>query len=89
MAVPYISIDSTKRPGSALRQAVNYGNAFDQAVPRLKGVMEAMIDGTDYSRLETEFGRATGKGETVYTLVAGAATDTGSTNMTQLLARLG
>jgi hypothetical protein len=89
MAVQYISIDSTKRLGSELRQAVNYGAAFDQQVVKLKEIMETMIDGTDYSRLETEFGLATGKGETVYNLVTGAATDVSGTNITQLLIRLG
>jgi hypothetical protein len=89
MAVQYISINSTKRLGSELRQAVNYGHAFDQSVLKLKEIMETMIDGTDYSRLETEFGLATGKGETVYNLVTGAVTDVSGTNITQLLIRLG
>jgi hypothetical protein len=89
MAVQYISINSTKRLGSELRQAVNYGTAFDQQVAKLKELMETMIDGTDYSRLETEFGLAAGKGETVYNLVTGAATDVSGTNITQLLIRLG
>jgi hypothetical protein len=89
MAVQYISVDSTKRLGSELRQAINYGTAFDQQVAKLKEVMETMIDGTDYSRLETEFGLATGKGETTYNLVAGAATDLAGTNINQLLIRLG
>jgi hypothetical protein len=89
MAVQHISINSTKRLGSELRQAVNYGTAFDQQLVKLKDVMETMIDGTDYSRLETEFGLATGKGETVYNLVVGAATDVSGTNITQLLIRLG
>lgn len=89
MAVQYISIDSTKRLGSELRQAINYGTAFDQQVVKLKEVMETMIDGTDYTRLETEFGLAAGKGETVYNLIAGAVTDVSGTNITQLLIRLG
>jgi hypothetical protein len=89
MAVQYISIDSTKRLGSELRQAVNYGTAFDQSLIKLKEIMETMIDGSDYSRLETEFGLAAGKGETVYNLVVGAATDVSGTNITQLLIRLG
>jgi hypothetical protein len=42
-----------------------------------------------FSRLETEFGLAAGKGETVYNLVTGAATDTAGANITQLLIRLG
>jgi hypothetical protein len=89
MAVQYISIDSTKRLGSELRQAVNYGTAFDQQMGKLKEIMETMIDGSDYSRLETEFGLAAGKGETVYNLVSGAATDTSGANIHQLLIRLG
>jgi hypothetical protein len=89
MAVTYIKVDISKRLGADLRQAVVHGAEFDERLHRLKDVMDTMIDGTDYSRLETEFGVATGQGETVYNLVAGAATDTAGVNITQLLNRLG
>jgi hypothetical protein len=89
MAVTYIKVDVSKRLGADLRQTIVYGTEFDERLHRLKDVMDTMIDGTDYSRLETEFGVATGKGETVYNLVAGAATDTAGANITQLLNRLG
>jgi hypothetical protein len=89
MAVTYIKVDISKRLGADLRQTIVYGAEFDERLHRLKDVMDTMIDGTDYSRLETEFGVATGKGETVYNLVAGAATDTAGANITQLLNRLG
>jgi hypothetical protein len=89
MAVTYIKVDISKRLGADLRQTVVYGGQFDERLHRLKDVMDTMIDGTDYSRLETEFGLAVGQGETVYNLVAGAATDTAGANITQLLNRLG
>jgi hypothetical protein len=89
MAVTYIKVDVSKRLGADLRQTVVYGEQFDERLHRLKDVMDTMIDGTDYSRLETEFGLVTGKGETVYNLVAGAATDVSGVNITQLLNRLG
>jgi hypothetical protein len=89
MAVTYIKVDLSKRLGADLRQTVVYGEQFDERLHRLKDVMDTMIDGTDYSRLETEFGVPTGQGETVYNLVAGAATDTAGANITQLLNRLG
>jgi hypothetical protein len=89
MAVTYIKVDVSKRLGADLRQTVVHGAEFDERLHRLKDVMDTMIDGTDYTRLETEFGVATGQGETVYNLVAGAATDTAAANITQLLNRLG
>jgi hypothetical protein len=89
MAVQYINIDSTKRLGSDLRQAVNYGTSFEQQLDKLQDVMETMIDGTDYSRLETEFGLATGKGETVYNLVTGALAALRTGDLAGVIARLG
>jgi hypothetical protein len=89
MAVQYISIDSTKRLGSELRQAVNYGTAFEQQLDKLKDIMDTMIDGTDYSRLETDFGLATGKGETVYNLVTGSLTALRTGDLAGVIARLG
>lgn len=89
MAIEYLTVDTSQRLGSELRQAVNYGNAFDTQVARLKEIMETMIDGTDYSAVEANFGLQAGSGETVYNLVTGAATDTGGTNIHQLLIRLG
>jgi hypothetical protein len=89
MAVTYIKVDVSKRLGADLRQTVVHGAEFDERLHRLKEVMETMIDGTDYSRIETEFGLVTGQGETVYNLVAGAATDTAAANIHQLLVRLG
>jgi hypothetical protein len=89
MAVQYISIDSTKRLGSELRQAVNYGTSFEQQLDKLKDIMDTMIDGTDYSRLETDFGIATGKGETVYNLVTGALAALRTGDLAGVIARLG
>jgi hypothetical protein len=89
MAVQYISIDSTKRLGSELRQTVNYGTSFEQQLDKLKDIMDTMIDGTDYSRLETDFGLATGKGETVYNLVTGSLTALRTGDLAGVIARLG
>ncbi len=89
MAVTYIKVDISKRLGADLRQTVVHGAEFDERLNRLKDVMETMIDGTDYSRIETEFGLTAGQGQTVYNLVAGAVTDTAAANIHQLLVRLG
>jgi hypothetical protein len=89
MAVTYIKVDVSKRLGADLRQTVVHGEQFDERLHRLKDVMDTMIDGTDYSRIETEFGLAVGQGETVYNLVAGAAAGTAAADIHQLLVRLG
>jgi hypothetical protein len=89
MAVQHISINSTKRLGSELRQTVNYGTSFEQQLDKLKDIMDTMIDGTDYSRLETDFGLTTGKGETVYNLVAGSLTALRTGDLAGVIARLG
>lgn len=41
----------------------------------LKEAMDQMIDGSDYTMLETAFGLSTGNGQTVYNLVAGTLAD--------------
>jgi uncharacterized protein YecE (DUF72 family) len=89
MAVTYIKVDVSKRLGADLRQTVVHGAEFDERLHRLKEVMDTMIDGTDYSRIETEFGLVAGQGQTVYNLVAGAAAGTAATDIHQLLVRLG
>jgi hypothetical protein len=51
--------------------------------------MDKMIDGTDYTAIETYYKLPAGTGQTVYNLVAGAVTDIASANLLQLVQRLG
>lgn len=55
----------------------------------LKTAMDNMINVSDYTTVEAQFGVPTGKGQILYNLVAGSITDmNASANVTQLLAFL-
>ena len=79
MAKNYIGLPvSGNRLAVALFGAcVNLANAKDQLL-MLKNAMDQMIDGSDYTLMETAFGIETGKGQTVYNLVAGSVSELAS-----------
>jgi hypothetical protein len=92
MAVEYIKIDTTATGGqkaSELQNIVNTVEAAQERLPTIKSQMDKMIDGTDYTAIETYYKLPTGTGQTVYNLVAGAVTDIASNNLLQLVQRLG
>lgn len=89
MATTYISTNTTKRLGADLRQAMHALKEVRSDVRELKAVMETMIDNGDYSLLETEFGLATGTGQTVYNLIAGSLTALEGADINQTIIRLG
>ena len=89
MATSWINTNTSKRLGADLRQAVHALKECRSDFRELKAVMETMIDGSDYSLLETELGLATGQGQTAYNLVSGALTDMEDANINQTVIRLG
>lgn len=92
MATTHISIDVTASGGKGqeLNQAISQQEMARDTLVRLKAQMETMIDGDDHSLLEAKFGIATGQGETVYNLVAGAVlTLAEDADLVQLINRLG
>lgn len=89
MAVDYIDVSSDTRHGAALRQAVNY---LQEALERLRvcqTTYDEMVDGADYSEIETQLGLTAGQGVLVYNLTVGAKAAVDVTDVTQFLARLG
>jgi hypothetical protein len=92
MAVEYIKIDTTATGGqkaSELQNIVNTVETAQERLPTIKAQMDQMIDNGDYTAIETHYKLPTGTGQTVYNLVAGALTDINSTNLAQLVQRLG
>lgn len=89
MATSYIATNTAKRLGADLRQFVHALKEARSDCRELKAVMETMIDAGNYALLETEFGIATGQGETTYNLVSGALTDMEAANINQTVIRLG
>lgn len=89
MATTYIATNTTRRLGADLRQAVHALKEARSDFRELKATMETMIDASDYTLLETEFGLPTGQGQTVYNLVSGALTDMEASNINQTVIRLG
>lgn len=68
MAVNHIDIESTLH-GAQLQQ---YRNALKTVItegPLLLDKMAAMVDGTDYTHMETMFGLKTGKGAAAKTIL--------------------
>ena len=89
MATTYIPTNTSKRLGADLRQLSHSLKEARSDCRELKAVMETMIDGTDYTVLESEFGLATGDGQTTYNLVSGALMDLEDANIDQFIIRLG
>jgi len=71
MAANHIPVDQGKRLGQQLRRLIDMQREVLQLNEKLKDIMETQIDTADYTLVATEFGLPSGKGETVYNLVAG------------------
>lgn len=82
MAVNHISVDQSKRLGIKLRRLIDLQREAMELNLQLKDIMEAQIDGIDYTTVESEFGLPTGKGQTTYNLVSGmhSAVDVSAVN---------
>lgn len=62
MAVTYIPIDNTKTLGIALLDLAKSARDFGEQLAAVQAVMAGMVDGTDYTVLEAQFGIPAGKG---------------------------
>lgn len=89
MAADFISINTTQRLGSELRQAVNYAWQLQQQLRELRDIMNEQVDGGDYALIESEFGLQAGLGQTVYNLTAGALAACEAGDLQQFMARMG
>jgi len=89
MATDYIGLDESKRHSQALRQLVNYQTESLERLRSCKAVLDEMIDGSDYSEIETELGLSAGEGEIVYNLIAGALAVVDVYAVQTVIARLG
>lgn len=85
MAVTHIPINVSSPKGHQLRLGLDY---LEQAIVILRDVtasMPGMVDGGNYSHLETQYGLPTGKGETakaeLETLMAKIDTDNAVSNV--------
>jgi len=72
MAVNHVPIDTSKRLGARLRRTADVARELLNLLAEAKAVMEAQIDGADYSDVEAQYGLPGTKGQTAYNLVAGA-----------------
>ena len=89
MATTFIAIDTTQRLGSDARREIDRLRASLEGMSQLTDILPTMIDGTDYSLLETQLGLETGEGETFYNLFVGAQAAIDVSAVTQLLNRCG
>ena len=88
MAITRIELTTTDQSGNVAIALDNLRNARDR-LDYAKAVMEACIDGTDYSTLEALFGVPAGEGETFYNLIAGVVSDLSGFNTSATIARIG
>lgn len=85
----YIDVSADTRHGAALRQAVNYQQESLERLASLKAVLDEMVDGADYTVVETQFGLSAGEGTLLYNLATGALAAIDVAAVTQFLGRLG
>jgi len=88
MAIARIELERTDQSDNLLTALQNLRNARDR-LDHAKAVMETCIDNGDYTELEALFGAPTGKGETVYNLIAGVVGDLAGFNASATIARMG
>jgi hypothetical protein len=79
MANNHVAIDQTKLFGAELAQSLRNAKNAHMRLMFLKDKADQMIAGADYTAMESNFGLATGKGQTVYNLISGALTSFGGT----------
>jgi hypothetical protein len=91
MAVDFIKIDTTVSGGKGgeLRNSIATGKTLVNTLSTIKAEMDEMVDGTDYTAVETYFNLPAGQGETVYNLVSGGLAAMDVPTFTQMLYRLG
>ena len=86
MAQNYISISqNVGRFAQSLLSVTNSLASQRDLLILLKRDMDQMVNGTDYTMLESNFGLPTGKGQTVYNLVAGAVAELASASNFNLM----
>lgn len=82
----YIGVNLGSRLGGTLQSSLNGFVLHSGTLKQLKLDMDNMTDGVSFATLESAFGIATGKGQTVYNLVAGAVSEfNAATNLNNLL----
>ena len=89
MAINHVPIDTAKRLGGRLRRLADLTRDVLNLLTETKAVMEAQVDGADYTAIEAQYGLPSGKGQTTYNLVAGARTAIDVTAVRQLVDWLG
>lgn len=89
MATTYIAITSGSRLGQQVQSAAQQLQAAKEQITDLKAIMETMINASDYTMLEQQFGLQAGSGVTLYNLIAGVNTDLSTFNVGALIARVG
>lgn len=86
----FIPLDTSKRLGAKLRNAIDQLILARDQLADLKATMIQCVSGVDYSVLETQFGITAGQGQAAYNLVSGTSADiAASINATNLTSYMG
>ena len=88
MANQRIDIERTQH-GSSLLTAIDQMREAKDRLAHTRSVMEASIDGTDYTKLEEVFGIPEGSGAAAYALVTGAESKIDAADIKTIIARMG
>lgn len=90
MANNFIAISTTLPKGVAILNAATQLSVVRDQLTLIKAAMDNMTAAADFTLIESTFGIPTGKGQTVYNLIAGAvSTMAADTNIIDLTAWLG
>lgn len=86
MPIQNVTIDPTQRLGNQLYNLVASIRDNISSLNEYKNMMDNMSDVGSFLELETRFGVAAGKGETIYNLMAGSVSELESNiNLSQLV----
>jgi len=75
MAIDFITVDNGVTTATFAQDLIRFKELFRQTLDlgdKIKDIMDHNTDGSNYAGIETKFGIATGLGDDVYNLVAGA-----------------
>jgi hypothetical protein len=89
MAATYIAITASTQRAQQLQQYIRLLAQVDALGQQLAGQLNAMVNGNDYTEIETLFGLQTGQGQPLYNLVVGANAAVDVLAITQLINGVG
>jgi|WetSurMetagenome_2_1015567.scaffolds.fasta_scaffold682116_2 hypothetical protein len=74
MAANNTAIDTNLTNPRLTMEMVNHLRSLNQGLPQLKTIMDAYVNGADFTALEAAWGLSAGQGSPLWYLISGAST---------------